>query len=274
MTTRTVTLIFLFTCLAFITKGNENQYPIDGYASTGIRRLARIQKILDGEIKDAKPIPGAMKSINDIKLNLLGARGDSLSTIPEPDKKLQQKLNSLFPNLHESYSVALLDITPGRKISYAARQETKGFQPGSVGKLAIISGFFTELARIYPDSFEKRIELLKTKMVRAGVWGNFDEHTVPFFNPETNVFFKRPVHEDDVFSLYEWADNMLSVSNNSAASIVWREIILMRVFGKAYPQLTEEQANEYFKTTPKSTLKTLAVEVVNEPLQAIGISRG
>lgn len=272
MTIRTIAFIFLFSCLAFITNGNENQYPIDGYASTGIRRLARLQKIVDGEIKDTKPIPGAMKSIKDIKLNLLGARGDSLSTIPEPDKKLQQKLNSLFPNLHESYSVALLDITPGRKISYAARQETKGFQPGSVGKLAIISSLFTELARIYPDSFEKRIELLKTKKVRAGVWGNFDEHTVPFFNPETNVFFKRPVHEDDVFSLYEWADNMLSVSNNSAASIVWREIILMRVFGKAYPQLTEEQANEYFKTTPKSTLKTLAVEVVNEPLQAIGIS--
>jgi len=263
-------------CIAFILLlifiGNEaSSYPIDGYNYSGIRRLLRLQKIVDGEIKDTKPITGALKSINDIKLNLVGIRGDSLSVLPEPDKKLQQHLNNLFPNLHESYSVALLDITPGQKIRYSCRQETKGFQPGSVGKLAVIAGLFTELANIYPNSYEKRIELLKTKMVRAGTWGNFDSHTVPFYNPETGYFFKRTVREDDVFSLFEWADHMLSVSNNSAASIVWREVILMRAFGKNYPALTEEKANEYFRTTSKSSLKSLAVEVVNAPLRVLDI---
>ena len=60
------------------------------------------------------------------------------------------------------------------------------------------------------------------------------------------------------FSLYEWTDHMLSVSNNGAAAVVWREAILMRVFGSQYPYLSEEQAEEYFKTTPKiSTLRVI-----------------
>ena len=262
----------LFALIAISSLAEVNYYPIDGYQYSAIRRLNRLQKILDGEIKDSKPITGALKSIEDIKLNLTGLRGDSLATIPAPDKKLQQGLNNLFPNLHESYSVALLDITEGREIRYASRQGTKGFQPGSVGKLAVAVGLFSELSRIYPDSYEKRIDLLKSRFVKAGVFGNFDEHTIPIFNPETNEFIKRTVREDDVFSLFEWADHMLSVSNNGAASILWREVLLMRAFGKAYPNLTEEHVAEYFQSTPKTVLQKLAVNVVNEPLRELGIA--
>ncbi|WP_197705731.1 serine hydrolase [Labilibaculum antarcticum] len=265
-------ILFLFSFFMVFAEGNDNPYPIDGYKTTGIRRLVRLQKIIDGQIKDTKPIPGALKSINDIKLNLLGERGDSLAEFPQSDKKLQQKLNGLFPNLDESYSVALLDITNGKKIRYASRQDAKRFQPGSVGKLAIITGLFNELERLYPNSYEDRVNLLRTRSVRAGTWGNYDEHTVPFFDTITNVLVKRTVKEYDVFSLYEWVDHMLSVSNNGAASIVWREALLMRAFGQAYPALTEEQASEYFKSTPKSVMQKLATAVVNEPLQKIGIS--
>lgn len=55
----------------------------------------------------------------------------------------------------------------------------------------------------------------------------------------------------DTFTLFEWADHMLSVSNNGAASIVWREVLLMQAFGEKYPELTEEDALTYFKTTEK-----------------------
>ena len=55
----------------FISADFLQAYPIDGYTLTGIRRLLRLQLILDGSIKDTKPIPGALKSINDIKLNLV-----------------------------------------------------------------------------------------------------------------------------------------------------------------------------------------------------------
>ncbi|MCB0839933.1 MAG: hypothetical protein KDD99_24860, partial [Bacteroidetes bacterium] len=208
----------------------------------------------------------------DIKLNLLQTpKGDSLTSLPEPDPELQKALSSVFPNLHESYSIALMDITPGRPIRYASRQESRGFQPGSVGKLAVITGLFCELETIFPDSFEQRIELIKNKMVRGGGWAVYDEHTVPFYDPETKKFFKRQVNQNDVFSIFEWADHALSVSNNGAASVVWREAILMRVFEEKYLTLTEEEAEDYFKKTPKSELADIAVAVVNEPLRALGI---
>ncbi len=264
-------LLFIL-CFFFLVEGAA-AYPIDGYVLTGIRRLVRLQLILNGEIKDTKPVPGARKNLADIRLNLANQRGDSLAVLPTPDPILQKKLTAMFPNLDESYSVTVLEITPGKKIRYACRQEKRGFQPGSVGKLAVVAGLFAELQRIYPDSFEKRQQLLKNKSVRAGKWAIADSHTVPFFDPETKILIKRTVREDDVFSLYEWADHMLSVSNNGAASVLWREVILMRHFGKTYPEINEDQANDFFRTFPKDSMRKLSNLVVNEPLQAIGITK-
>ena len=247
-------------------------YPIDGFGLTGIRRLMYLDLILKGELTATQPIKGAQKKLEDLKLNLFQtSKADSLVTLPPVDPTLQKSLNALFPNLHESYSISLLDITPGKPIRYASRKEDRGFQPGSVGKLAVISGFFCELANLYPESFEKRQELLKTKIVRAGKWGLYDEHTVPFFNPETRKLVKRTVQARDTFSLYEWADHMMSVSNNGAATIIWREAILLRVFGEKYPALTEEESETYFKNTPKAELADIANSVVNDPLRSAGI---
>lgn len=247
-------------------------YPIDGYPYTNIRRLDYLQQIVDGEIKGTMPLPGAMKSTNDICLNLMNPMGDSLHTIPQPDAALQKAINTLFPRLNENYSLSLLDITVGRPARYASRKETAGYQPGSVGKLAVLLAFFTELAKIYPHSFELRQELMCTKEVRGGGWALKDEHTVSIYNTQTGKLQKRVVQEHDVFLLYEWLDYMMSVSNNGAAAVCWREAILMRVFGKAYPDLTEKQAEEYFNTTPKSALSDTAIAVVNEPLRKLGIS--
>jgi len=195
-------LLILFFIIYTAADAGIQAYPIDGYVMSGIRRLIRLQLIMNGEMTGVQPISGARKSITDIKLQLLNEKGDSLQVLPGTDVKLQKWLSELFPNLDESYSISLLDITPGKKIRYASFKENKGFQPGSVGKLAVIAGLFAELEKIYPDSFEKRQQLLKTKFVRAGRWAIADEHTVPFFNPDTKEFFKRTVREEDVFSLY------------------------------------------------------------------------
>jgi hypothetical protein len=247
-------------------------YPIDGFEHSQIRRLLRLQKIVSGEIKEAKPLPGMLKSITEIELNLLGKRGDSLKSLPAPDASLQKSINSLFPGLNESYSVTVLDITKGRPIRFAQRKEDRGYQPGSVGKLAVLTGMFVELQKIYPDSYEDRITLLCNKKVKSGKWGLGDSHTVPHYIPETKEFKKRTVVADDVFSLFEWADHTVSVSNNGAASVLWREVVLMRAFGKKYPDLTQEEADIYFSETPKKELSTLSVEVVNQPLRTLGIS--
>ncbi len=269
MRSKNIIFLFIFLVSPF---GEMLAYPIDGYLLTGIRRLLRLEKIQNGEMKGDPLINGALKPLSDIKLNLYQTpKGDSLEILPDVDPGLQKSLNSLFPNLHESYSVTLMDITPDKPFRYAKRQENKGFQPGSVGKLAVIGALFRELQRIFPDSFENRRNLLKTKFVRGGKWAVLDEHTVPFYDPETEKFFKRTVNENDVFSLYEWADHMLSVSNNGAASVVWREAILMRIFGKKYLTLTEEEAEAYFKSAPKSELADIAISVVNEPLSEVCI---
>ncbi len=246
-------------------------YPIDGYDISGIRRIKRLQLIASGELKETKPIQGAMYSINDIKLNLTAGLGKNVDSIPAMDANLQKAINGLFTGLDSRYSISVLDITPGKELRYASRKELAQYQPGSVGKLAVLAGFFTEIQKIYPTSFAKRQELMRDRKVRAGKWAMTDSHTVPFYDPEKKTFTKRTVQEADVFSLYEWVDHMLSVSNNGAASVVWRETILMRAFGKSYPELTQEQADEYFKTTPKTELSDLAIEVVNEPLRTLGI---
>jgi hypothetical protein len=263
---KVILLLALFFCAELV-----QAYPIDGYLFTGIRRLFRLQFILDGKIKDTKPIAGALKSIKDIKLNLKNEKGDSLNNFDVIDPELQKKLNRLFPNLNESYSICVLDITEGKKTRYAERQSDRRFVPGSVGKLAIIAGLFNELQKLYPNSMEKRREVLRTRFTKAGRWAITNIHTVPFFNPETKDFYKRIVQEEDNFSLYEWADHMISVSSNAAASIVWKELILMRAFGQDYP-VSIEQEREFFSKTPKRELTTIAMAVVNEPLTDIGIA--
>ena len=262
--------ICILLCFSFAT---ITFYPIDGYEYTGIKRLKRLELIKNGEIKDATKIPeGAMKSWSEIQLNLNAREVDSVGAFLVPDEDFQKEISSLFRGLDKSYSLTVLDISNPYSVRYASRNETAGYQPGSVGKLAVLNGLFTQLAKIYPDSWEKRTELLRNKSVKAGVWGLTDEHTIPIYNIEKNTLVKRQVVASDVFSLYEWADHMLSVSNNGAASIVWREVLLMAAFGQNYPDLTEEQALEYFKTTPRKELTDLGNEVVNLPLRDLGIT--
>lgn len=247
-------------------------YPIDGYERTGIKRLKRLERIKSGEIKEVQlPPPGALKSWEELKLNLLSHKKDSTASFFVIDKQFQEEISGLFRGLDRSYSLAILDISNPDSTRYAQRNETLGYQPGSVGKLAVLVALFDQLAKIYPDSFEKRIELLKSKSVKAGAWGLTDEHTIPIYNIEKNTLVKRQVIASDVFTLFEWADHMLSVSNNGAASIVWREALLMAAFGNKYPDLTEDESNTYFKETLRKDLTDLGNDVVNLPLREMGI---
>ncbi|MEO9659940.1 MAG: serine hydrolase [Maribacter dokdonensis] len=265
-----VLLVIVLSASAFTT---YKYYPIDGYERTGIKRLKRLELIKSGEIKDASALPvGAMKSYNDIQLNLLSRKNDSAMGLMQVDADFQKEISALFRGLDKSYSLTVLDISDPENVRYAERNETAGYQPGSVGKLVVLLGLFTQLEKIYPDSFEKRTDLLKNKSVKAGVWGLTDEHTIPIYNIEKNTLVKRQVIASDVFSLYEWADHMLFVSNNGAASIVWREALLMAAFGEKYPELTQEEADTYFKETPKKELTDLSNDVVNLPLRELGIT--
>lgn len=243
-------------------------YPIDGFETSGIRRLELLRLRLEGELAGTLPIAGARKSIDDIRLHL--ASDESFSGFPEPDPELQAQVDGLFRGRDTSYSLALLDISPGREPRFAARAADRSYQPGSVGKLAVAAGLFSELAARYPGSMRARGRLLRSRDVVADSWIEHDHHRVPLYDIETGDAGSRPIRRGDTFSLYEWLDHMLSASSNAAASTVWKEAILMRVFGDDYPPSLEEEAH-YFDTASRSELRAVALSVVNGPLRQLGI---
>ncbi len=242
-------------------------YPIDGFERTGIRRLERLRLILAGELQGRKPPPGARKSWSDVNLWL---SSDTSRALPGEDVVLGKAVSDLFKSKDRNYSMALADITPGSTPRLALHRADVQYQPGSVGKLAIIAGLFTELASIFPDDTEARRLLLKSHMVTAGDWAMPNHHTIPVYDPRTRAFASRAVKTSDVFSLYEWADHAVSASSNAAASVLWKEVMLMRAFGAKYPvSAAEEEA--FFRDTPKAELTALSLAVVNEPLRKLNI---
>jgi len=57
---------------------------------------------------------------------------------------------------------------------------------------------------------------------------------------------------------------------NGAASVVWREAILIRAFGDRYP-VSWDESEAFFDTTPKSQLTAISQSIMLEPLRAAGI---
>ena len=233
-------------------------YPMDGFGESGIRRLELVRLRVAGAIPGPVPPPGGRQPLARVRLRLAESDRPGLESLPPPDPALQARLDALFPTRDESYAIALLDITAGG----APR----------VGKIAIVSGLFAELARRFPTDPATRRRLLRERLVIADEWIGKDRHPVPFFTLADSAFASRPARAGDTFSLMEWADHMMSASANSAGSTVWKEVMLMRAFGDAYPPSPEaEQA--FFRETPKGKLQDLSLLVVNEPLRAAGIGR-
>ena len=256
--------------LSLLLAAPAHSYPIDGYDYSGIRRLRLQQLVQAGELPGNKLPPGALKSIDQVGLNLSTAAAAERSIPATSDPIMQAKLDAVFAGRPTSYAIALMEITPGQPFRYAQRQAHRAFVPGSVGKLAVAAGLFNELARRFPDDIEKRRELLKSRMVRGGKWIHSDHHTVPHFDPQSGKHFNRIPQEEDVFSLYEWTDHMLSPSANAAASVVWKEVILMRAFAEHYPP-SADQEKKFWSETPKRELSPMVMSTVNDPLLALGI---
>ncbi|MDR6300853.1 serine hydrolase [Mesonia maritima] len=257
--------LFLF---AFTT---ANYYPIDGYSSTGISRLLRLERIANDSTKTLDLPKGAQLPLNCIELNLTKIKEKPVEEFLTEDKAFAEKLAKVIPG--GNYSATILDMTDLENIKYAGFKENLGYQPGSVGKLTVITALFTQLRNICPESWEARKALLRNKRVKAGNWALYDHHTIPDYDIEKDRLVKRKVKADDVFSLYEWADHVMSVSNNGAASVVWREAMLMAAFKDQYEYITQEEADAYFQETPRKELTKLANDLVNDPLQKLNISR-
>lgn len=244
-------------------------YPVGGgVEATGIRRLIRLQRMDSTKLMKTLPY-GGRHDLEYIHLSLMDRPIDS--NLIEADPALEEKLREIIPNRGRNYSVALMDITPGRKFRYAEMNGNDGYQPGSVGKLAVATAFMCELENVFLDDIGARWDLMMKRVVKGGPFAVYDHHTIPEYDPETEQYSRPRVNQQHEFTLYEWFDHMLSVSNNGAASVVWREALLMRVFGQKYPTLTQEEADDYFKKAPRSELRDLGNSVINDPLRDLGI---
>lgn len=243
-------------------------YPIDGYKYTGIDRLAYHWKTYIDSATTSSLKPGALLMMDDIKLSLLG---QDLTWPHSEDPKLSKAVNGIFNYLEPEYSLSIMDISDPKNVRYAARKESTGYQPGSVGKIIAAIAMFNELEKIYGDDWDMIRAVLYTKEIKAGPWAVPNHHTVPFYDVQKDKYYKRHVNENDVFTLYEWLDHMLSKSSNAAASIIMREAMLMHVLDKNYDCASQEEMEEFFEHTDKEVLADLNEELMNCPLRELGI---
>ncbi|NNF18607.1 MAG: hypothetical protein HKN61_02425, partial [Flavobacteriaceae bacterium] len=134
-------------------------YPIDGYDRSGITRLLQIQKFQEDSVPYTRIPKGAYLEMDEIRLNLLSRQGDSMQELLTEDRSFAERINKLFPG--KGYSATVMDITKPDSLRYSAYRENIGYQPGSVGKLAVLIALFDQLAKLCPEDFEQRIALLK-----------------------------------------------------------------------------------------------------------------
>ena len=256
--------ILIIASLGFI------KYPIDGYDSTGIARLYQLRKFQLDSVRYTRIPAGAYKKLADIKLNLTNRAQDSVQDLLTSNSDFERKLKSIIPS--GAYSMSVMDMSNPDKLRYAEHRENVGYQPGSVGKIAVLLAVFDQLQKLCPDSWADRAGYLKNIKVTSRYWGTGDHHTIPIYDIEKDKLTKRQVVASDEFSLYEWLDHMVSVSNNGAASVMYREAMLMAAFGQEYFFLDAEKAERYFIDTPRDSLTNLANTVVNQPLRDLGIA--
>ena len=257
--------------LCLIIPHSIDAYPIDGYPNTQIRRLVNEYRNFMEEDRKSKLKPGACKMTSDIFLQLI--ESDPALTKLEIDAGFQKEISRFFSGLDKNYSISILDITEGRANRYAEHRPEVGYQPGSVGKLAVMLGFFTELHRLYGSDWEAKRALMTSRFVWCGRWGIPNIHTVPFYDIESDKLVKRTVAASDNFSLYEWLDHMVSVSSNAAASIVWREALYMRIMGDAYDCAGSADIQARMTEIGKDSLSKIANDIVNLPLRKLGINK-
>jgi hypothetical protein len=242
-------------------------WPLDGYPETGIRRVEGSRLADAGEVRDVKQPPGARLPTSAVDLRMLGHRNLEL---PTPDPQFTARVVAMLGAEADRYGIAVLDLSDPQQPRYAEHRGDYQQNVGSVGKLVVATALFQALADTYPDDPARRLAVLKNTMVTADAFAHWDHHTIRLFEPATKTLVRRPVRDGDRGSLYEWLDWMLSVSSNSAASMVMREAMLLRHFGARYPR-PDAEIEQFFRDTPRRELTALFERTFVEPLTRNGL---
>ena len=249
---------------------HANAYPLDGYEHTGIGRLQHQRMVQEGQLKGRKRPSGELMPMSMVKLRLLDQPD---LVLPPPDPKRTEELRKLVGKDADRYGVSLLDLSDLENPRYAEWQGKQKQNPGSVGKILVSLGIFQELADIYPKSIEKREKILRETIITADAFSRKDHHSVPFWDPETKILSKRPIHDGDQASLWTYLDWMLSPSSNSAAAMLEKQLILLNQFGEKYPPSPEEE-KKFFDETSRSKLSEIFLEAITSPVTRNGLDIG
>lgn len=218
-------------------------YPLDGTDYTGVQRLEGYRLGQQGKAKARQLPSGGLLDMTRVQPRLMDAGG---LQIPPVDRAFSDQLKELLRA--PSYGIAVLDLTDRNHPVYAEHRADQAFNPGSVGKLAVVMGVFQTLATIYPDDIPARERILRNTQVIADEFIESDHHVVPFWLADENRIQKRKLRKGDRASLWTYLDWMLSASSNAAASMVIKQLMLMEEFGQDYPAPVPEQ-HVFFENT-------------------------
>jgi len=204
-------------------------YPLDGYEDTGIRRVEGSRLATEGLALGGIQPPGALLTTEQVDLRLLDRQD---LTLPPPDPEFTAEIRGLLGEHAGAYGVAVLDLTHPDRPEFAEHRGDYRQNVGSVGKLLAALGLFQALADTWPDDLAKRTQILRETVITADDFAHSDHHTVRFFDVEKRTLTRRKILDGDQGSLWEYLDWTLSVSSNSAASMVMRDAMLLRHFGR------------------------------------------
>ena len=263
---------FAMSLLTGILVSDARAFPVDDYERTGIRRLKFQQDALDGLHHGPKLVPGQRWPAASIKLRMRDQGRDfELTSATPKDPILQPVLEKVLRQWSwHKYDVVILDITDPAHPRYAAVNENVELTPGSVAKLLVASGMFEQLKQRFPNDTAARANLLKTTIVTADDWAMKDSHDMPMISgANLDKSTSRRVFIGDKLSLWEWMDGALSASNNSAASMMWREATLMKLMGADYPPAKVNA--DLWKGFGRDALTEASFDIVTKPLLDAGI---
>jgi len=256
----------VFSISIALVAGSALAYPLDGYEETGIRRVEGARLANEGKAIGGFQPPGAQLTTEQVDLRLVGRN----LALPPPDPAFTAAIVAMLGEDAGQYGIAVLDLTDPDHLRYAEHRGDYRQNVGSVGKLLVALGLFQALADTWPDDLEKRKAILRDTIITADDFAHSDHHNVRFFDVETSFLTRRKIADGDRASLWEYLDWMLSVSSNSAASMVMRDAMLLRHFGKDYP-VSEEQIKTFFSTTPPGQLTRLFQQTFWEPVTRNGL---
>lgn len=242
-------------------------YPIDGEPDTGILRLEGYRLAQEGKAYATAIPPGALLKQAQIRLRMAA---DPALDLPDPDPEFTQQITDLLGTQSERFGIAVLDLSDPQQPRYAEHRADISFNPGSVGKLAVVTAIFNALAMNYPDDIERRKQVLRDTQVTADKFINYDHHDVPVWRSHYKYMQYQKLKIGDIANLWSYLDWMMSASSNAAASMVMKNLILLRQFGSRYP-VDEPASLRFFQETPRQKLGALLGAAIHDGLAASGI---